>query len=400
MGILNKLKGDKVIWGVFFFLIIASFLSTYSASSYMANVMNKGTTFGYLIKHTVIVLFGIILVYFFHNKSYKFLSWLSVLGMPAVFLLMLYTLSRGTVIAGATASRWIVIPFIGVNFQTSTLASLVVMIYTARYFAIKRDEEIEFKESFLKLWIPVGIIMLTVLPPNFSTAALLFLSVSIISLIGGYPFKYWLRIAGMALAIFVVFVLTARMVSPHMRKKIDTWKKRLVEHKETKIDPKKLTQVDYAKMAISTGGVLGNGPGKSKQRNFLSQSSSDFIFAIIVEEYGLLGGGIIIFAYFWLLYRFFVVAKKAKTVFGSLLVLGVGIPLIIQAIVNMMVATNLIPVTGQTLPLLSRGGSSVVMTCIAIAIVLSVSASSESDTDDDFVPDEDNPLSVLYENIK
>ena len=395
MSIFKNINGDKGIWGLFFFLSIISFVPMYSASSNLANVIGAGSTSGYLLKHAIILLLGFVVLYYTHRTPYRYFSASSALLLPFIFLLLLYTLSTGTTIGGAMASRWIRIPIIGVSFQTSTFAGVVLMIYVARYFSQRKNKAIEFKESFWMLWVPVGLIILAILPANFSTAALLFLSVIVLSMLGGYPFKFVLNIIGIALVALLLFIFVGRSFSTSIKYKTDTWKNRIVNFKET--NPKDNYQVEEAKIAIATGGMFGLGGGKSVQRNFLPQSSSDFIYAIIVEEYGLLGGYLVILVYMWLLFRMYIVARKATTVFATLLVIGVGFPIILQAIINMAVACNLIPVTGQTLPLLSSGGTSVRMTCFAIGIVLSVSA-TESDKLDKNETDE-NPLDVLYEAV-
>jgi len=395
MSILKNIKGDKGIWGVFLFLAIISFLPMYSASSNLANVIGVGSTSGYLLKHTLILLLGFVVLYFMHRIPYRYFSGSSALLLPFVFLLLVYTLSKGTTIGGATASRWIRIPFVGVSFQTSTFAGVVLMIYVARFFSRRKDKIIDFKESFWKLWVPVGLILITILPANFSTAAILFLSVLVLSMLGGYPFKYILNIVGIALVALVLFIFVGRSFSSSLKAKTDTWKNRIVNFQDK--EPKDDYQVEKAKIAIATGGMFGRGAGKSVQKNFLPQSSSDFIYAIIVEEYGLLGGIVVILLYMWLLFRMYVVARKATTVFATLLVIGVGFPIILQAIINMAVASNLMPVTGQTLPLLSSGGTSIWMTCFAIGVVLSVSA-TELDVLDKDIEDE-SPLDVLYEAV-
>lgn len=395
MSLLKNIKGDKGIWGVFLFLAIISFLPMYSASSNLANVIGIGSTSGYLFKHALILLLGFVLLYFMHRIPYRYFSGSSALLLPFVFLLLVYTLSKGTTIGGATASRWIRIPFVGVSFQTSTFAGVILMIYVARYFARRKEEVIEFKESFWKLWVPVGLILITILPANFSTAALLFLSIIVLSMLGGYPFKYVLNIVGIAIVALVLFVLIGSGFSTTLKAKTETWKNRIINFQDN--NPKDDYQVEKAKIAIATAGMFGRGAGKSVQKNFLPQSSSDFIYAIIVEEYGLLGGVVVILLYMWLLFRMYVVAKKATTVFATLLVIGVGFPIILQAIINMAVASNLMPVTGQTLPLLSSGGTSIWMTCFAIGVVLSVSA-TELEIKDKNIEDE-SPLDVLYEAV-
>ena len=395
MSLLKNIKGDRGIWGVFLLLAIISFLPMYSASSNLANVIGVGSTSGYLLKHTLILLLGFVVLYFMHRIPYRYFSGSSALLLPFVFLLLVYTLSKGTTIGGATASRWIRIPIVGVSFQTSTFAGVVLMIYVARFFSKRKEQVIDFKESFWKLWVPVGLILLSILPANFSTAAILFLSVIVLSMLGGYPFKYVLNIIGIALIAMLLFILVGRSFSTSLKAKTDTWKNRIVNFQD--VNPKDDYQVEKAKIAIATGGMFGRGAGKSVQKNFLPQSSSDFIYAIIVEEYGLLGGIVVILLYMWLLFRMYVVAKKATTVFATLLVIGVGFPIILQAIINMAVASNLMPVTGQTLPLLSSGGTSIWMTCFAIGVVLSVSA-TELDVLDENSEDQ-SPLDVLYEAV-
>ncbi len=394
--LLANIKGDKTIWAIIAVLAIFSFLPVYSSSTNLVYVTGKGTTFGYLIKHAILILLGFVIVYATHKIPYKYFSGLSVLLMPVVVLLLIFTMTQGTVISGANASRWIQIPFVGMGFQTSTLAVVVVMMFVARYLARNRDKQIIFKESILYLWLPVAIILMLILPANFSTAALLFLSVVVLSMLGGYPLKFIGKILGMALIALTLFIFVGRSLSPSLRAKTDTWKNRIINFQDK--NPKDDYQVEKAKIAIATGGMFGLGAGKSVQKNFLPQSSSDFIYAIIVEEYGLVGGIVVILLYMWLLFRIYIVAKKAKTVFATLLVIGVGFPIIFQAIVNMAVASNLIPVTGLTLPLLSSGGTSIWMTCMAIGIVLSVSA-TKNDKDINEQLDDENPLDVLYEAV-
>lgn len=393
---LNDIKGDKGIWTVFLLLAAISFLPMYSASTNLAYVIGVGSTTGYFFKHLLILILGFILLYLTHKTPYRYFSGGSVFLLPFTFLLLVYTLSKGTTIAGATASRWIEIPIVGVSFQTSTFASVVLMIYVARYFSRRKDKDFDFKDSFWFLWVPVALILMPILPSNFSTTALIFLTVVLMSVLVGYPVKFLLRIVGMAIIALTLFIFVGRAFSDGIKTKTDTWKNRIVNF--NKPDPDADYQVEKAKMAIATGGIFGRGAGKSVQKNFLPQSSSDFIYAIIVEEWGLGGGIAIIILYIILLFRIWVVAKRSQTVFATLLAVGVGFPIIIQAIVNMMVATNLMPVTGQTLPLLSSGGTSIWMTCLAIGIVLSVSVANEEGDKVNQIKDE-NPLDVLYEAV-
>jgi cell division protein FtsW len=392
--IFQHIKGDKTIWAIVAILAIFSFMPVYSASTNLVYVVGAGSTIGYLVKHMVLLIMGFAIIYGVHKIPYRYFSGGSVLMLPIVFVLLIFTLAQGTVIGGANASRWIRIPFVGIGFQTSTLAGLVLMVYVARYLAKNKEKEINFKESLLQLWLPVAAILILILPANFSTTAIIFTMILMIVFIGGYPLKYIASILGIGLLALSFFVLITKAFPDAMPNRVQTWQSRIENFSQT--EGKEAYQVEKAKIAIATGGVVGVGPGKSIQKNFLPQSSSDFIYAIIVEEYGLVGAILIVFIYFLLLFRIFVVIRKTSTIFGTLLVLGVGCPIIFQATINMAVATNLFPVTGQTLPLISSGGTSIWMTCFALGMILSVSASKE-ETEEDIL--DDNPLEILHEAI-
>ena len=335
---------------------------------------------------------GFAIIYGVHKVPYRYFSGGSVLMLPVVIVLLIFTLAQGTTIGGANASRWIRIG--GIGFQTSTLAGLVLMVYVARYLARNKEKEIKFKESLWQLWVPVAFVLVLILPANFSTTAIIFAMILMVTFIGGYPVKYIGFILGAGIVLLSIFVLIAKAFPDAMPNRVQTWQNRIESFSDE--EGKEAYQVEKAKIAIATGGTFGLGPGKSVQKNFLPQSTSDFIFAIIVEEYGLIGGFVIVSIYFLLLFRIFVVIRKTTTIFGTLLVLGVGLPIIFQASINMAVATNLFPVTGQTLPLISSGGTSIWMTCFALGMILSVSASKE-ETEEDIL--DDNPLNILHETI-
>ncbi len=392
-GIFQHIKGDKSIWALVAVLALFSFMPVYSASANLVSVVG-GSTIGYLVKHVVLLIMGFAIIYAVHKIPYRYFSGGSVLMLPVVFFLLIYTLAQGTTIGGANASRWIRIPFIGVGFQTSTLAGLVLMVYTARYLAKSKGIKIQFKESLLQLWLPVALILILILPANFSTTAIIFSMILILTFIGGYPIKYIGYILGIGILVLSMFILVAKAFPEAMPNRVNTWGNRIENFSNQ--NGKENYQVEKAKIAIATGGTLGKGPGKSIQKNFLPQSSSDFIYAIIVEEYGLVGAILIVLVYFLLLFRIFVTVKKATTIFGTLLVIGVGLPIIFQAGINMAVATNLFPVTGQTLPLISSGGTSIWMTCFALGMILSVS-SGFKETEETIL--DDNPLDILHEAI-
>ncbi|KGL58550.1 FtsW/RodA/SpoVE family cell cycle protein [Polaribacter sp. Hel1_85] len=390
--IFQHIKGDKTIWAIVAVLAIFSFMPVYSASTNLVYVVGSGSTLGHLVKHIVLLIMGFAIIYGVHKVPYRYFSGGSVLMLPVVIVLLIFTLAQGTTIGGANASRWIRIG--GIGFQTSTLAGLVLMVYVARYLAKNKEKVINFKESLWQLWLPVAAVLILILPANFSTTAIIFVMILMVTFIGGYPIKYIAFILGAGIVALSIFVLIAKAFPDAMPNRVQTWQSRIESFAEE--GGKEAYQVEKAKIAIATGGTFGVGPGKSVQKNFLPQSTSDFIFAIIVEEYGLVGGFLIVSIYFLLLFRIFVVVKKTTTIFGTLLVLGVGFPIIFQATINMAVATNLFPVTGQTLPLISSGGTSIWMTCFALGMILSVSASKE-ETEEDIL--DDNPLDILHETI-
>ncbi|TDI81471.1 MAG: cell division protein FtsW [Bacteroidetes bacterium] len=395
MRIFKNIKGDKVIWAVVALLALFSFLPVYSASSNLAYLYGDGNTFQFLLKHFAHLLLGFGILYGVHKIPYHYFRGLSIIAMPIVILLLLITLSQGTTIEGANASRWIRIPFVGVTFQTSTLAAVVLMTYIARYLSRIKDKEITFKESLLPLWLPVFVILGLILPANFSTTAIVFAMVVVLVFIGGYPVRYLFIVLSAGAAMLVIFGLTAKAFPEILPHRVDTWISRIesfTDDEDTEAD----YQIEKAKIAIASGGVTGLGPGKSIQKNFLPQSSSDFIYAIIAEEFGMLGALFLLLLYLLLLFRLVIVVHKSTSFFGKLLVIGIGLPIIFQALINMGVAVELFPVTGQTLPLISSGGTSIWMTCLALGMVLSVSAKREIQIKEE---QEENPLDILSEAL-
>lgn len=391
---LKNIKGDKVIWAVVALLALFSFLPVYSASSNLVYVVGNGTTLGHLVKHGLLLFLGFGIIYGVHKIPTHFFKGLSIIAMPMVIALLIYTIAQGNTIEGANASRWIRLPFVGITFQTSTLASVVLMIYIARYLSKIKDKTITFKESILPLWAPVVLIVLLILPANFSTAAILFFMVLVLCFLGGYPLKYLSGMVGVGIVGLTLFILTIKVAPDLFSNRVDTWINR-VESFWDPADTEADYQIEKAKIAIASGGLVGNGAGKSVMKNFLPQSSSDFIYAIIVEEYGLVGGFILMFFYLLLLFRIVVVANSNQSVFGRLLVVGVGLPIVFQALINMAVAVELFPVTGQTLPLISSGGTSIWMTCLAIGVVLSASIKKSAEEYEESEIDKNNPLEVL-----
>ena len=386
------------MWAVVALLALISFLPVYSASGNLENVVQNGTAIGHLAKHAFLLGMGFVIMFGVHKIPTHFFKGLSLIGMPIVLLLLVYTLAQGSTIDGANASRWIKIPFTSIGFQTSTLAMVVLMVYIARYLSKIKDQSIRFTESILPLWLPVFSVVALVFPANFSTAAILFSMVMMLCFIGGYPFKYLLGIATTGLVMGALFVMTAKAFPGLFPNRVDTWMSRIENFSSDEITEADY-QVERAKIAIATGGVFGLGAGKSVMKNFLPQSSSDFIFAIIIEEYGMIGGFIILGLYLFLLIRIIVIANGAPTFFAKLIALGVGLPIVFQAFINMGVAVSLLPVTGQTLPLISSGGTSIWMTCLALGIILSASNKKAQTAPEAVTEETTNPLEILSEQL-
>ncbi|MBC8299244.1 MAG: FtsW/RodA/SpoVE family cell cycle protein [Pelagibacterales bacterium] len=393
---LINIKGDKPLWIVFILLASFSFLPVYSSASNLAYLYGDGNTFSYLFKHFVHLSLGFFLMYMVHKIPYRYFRGISILMIPVILVLLAYTIFQPSISESMTNSnRWIRIPIVGFGFQPSTLASIIILIYVARYLSKIKDKLITFSQSILPLWVPVFLTISLILPANFSTSAILFSMVMLLCFLGGYPLKYLIGILSSAVILFSIFLLSVKAYPDLFPNRVDTWKSRIesfVDLKETKSN----YQIEKAKIAIATGGISGLGPGKSVQKNFLPQSSSDFIYAIIVEEYGLIGGLALLLLYLWFLFRVIIISNKSKSVFGSLLAIALGIPIVFQALVNMAVAVQLFPVTGQPLPLISSGGTSIWMTCLAIGIIQSVRIGSEINDDE---TDENNPLEILKETI-
>ncbi|WP_291865965.1 FtsW/RodA/SpoVE family cell cycle protein [Maribacter sp.] len=395
LRLVNTISGDKAIWAVVALLALFSFLPVYSSSSNLVYVVGNGTTMGHLVKHALLLFLGFGIIYGVHKIPTHFFKGLSLIAMPIVLILLVLTLLQGTSSGGTNASRWIRLPLVGLGFQPSNLAAVVLMIYVARYLTKIKDMAVTFSESILPLWVPVFLTIVLILPANFSTAGIIFAMVLMLCFLGGYPIKYLLGIIGTGVVFLVIFILIAKAAPDLFPNRVDTWISR-VDNFANPEDTEADYQIERSKIAIATGGIFGKGAGKSIQKNFLPQSSSDFIYAIIVEEYGLVGGFVLMFFYLLLLFRIIVVANGSATIFGKLLVLGVGLPIVFQALINMAVAVELFPVTGQNLPLVSMGGTSSWMICLAIGIILSVS--NKDAKIEEGVPvdiDETNPLEIL-----
>ncbi len=372
-AILKNIKGDRTIWVVVFFLYIVSILAVYSSTGTLAYRFRAGNTEYYLIKHAIVTAFGLGLVYLSHKVRYPYYSRISQLALFIAIPLLLFTLIRGTAIH--EAQRWITLPIVNLSFQSSDFAKLALIMYLARLITRKQDVIKDLHQGFIPMTLPVLIICALILPANFSTAAMLFVTCMVLMFIGRVRFRYILGLAGAGIFALAVFILVISALPQSGR--IETWNNRISSF--TNKEASDNYQAEQAKIAIASGGVVGKLPGNSTQRNFLPQAYSDFIYAIIIEEYGLAGGFIVLLFYLILLYRGIRIAHKSPGTFGALLAAGLSFSLVFQAILNMAVAVNLLPVTGQPLPLVSMGGTSLWFTSLAIGIILSVSRSIEKE---------------------
>jgi len=361
-------KGDRYIWLIVFFMSLVSVLAVYSSIGTLAYRYQSGNTEYYLFKHLIILIFGIGLMYAAHLIRYTYYTAIAQIGILVAIPLLLFTLLSGTNLN--EASRWLTLPIVNLTFQTSDLAKLVLIMYVARMLSKKQENIKDFKTAFLPIMIPVVIICGLILPANFSTAAVLFVTCLFLMYIGRINLKYIMMMIGIGALCLTIFISIA-LISKNQGR-VATWKAR-VENFVNKGDSDGTYQTQQAKIAIATGGLLGKGPGNSTQRNFLPHPYSDFIYAIIVEEYGLFGGITIVMIYLILFFRVIRFVRMSPRGFATLLAIGCSFSLVFQAMINMAVAVNLFPVTGQPLPMLSMGGTSIWFTSIAIGIILSIS---------------------------
>jgi cell division protein FtsW len=391
-GLLQKTKGDKVIWSIVVILSLVSVLAVYSSTGMLAYRMEKGDTEYYLFKQLSVLALGIIIIYFAHRVNYTVYSRVAVFGFLISMPLLIYTLIFGSHINDA--SRWIRLPVINLTFQTSDMAKLAIFMYVSRQLSRKQNVIKDFKKGFIPIIVPVGIICLLIAPANLSTALLLGASCLMLCFIGRVSFKH-IMLTLLAAAIPVAILLAAAMITYNpadntqntnnkgniistveSKGRIATWIHRTQDFIYAKHDDAPY-QVQQAKIAVANGGLFGRGPGNSEQRNFLPHPYSDFIFAIIIEEYGMIGAFMLIAIYMLFLFRSIRIFKRCPYAFGAFLAVGLSFTLVIQALANMAVAVNLFPVTGVTLPLVSMGGSSIWFTSLAIGIILSVGRNVE-----------------------
>lgn len=370
-SIFSNIKGDRVIWAVVILLSFFSILAVYSSTGTLAYRYKHGNTEYYLLKHLSIMGMGLVLMYFVHRVPFYIYGRLSKLAVIIAIPLLAYTLFYGTVIHDAT--RWYTLPIINISIQPSDFAKLALFIYLARTLAKNQSYIEDLRSTILWIILPMVIIVGLILPANLSTAAIIYATSMIIMFVGRVRIKHLATIAGSTLLLFAIFIIILKAY-PEMGR-FQTWENRI--NSFINPDAEGNYQIEQSKIAIASGGIIGKQPGNSTQRNFLPQPYSDFIYAVIIEEYGLIGGGIIVLLYLILLFRGIRIATKSENLFGAILTFGLSFSLVFQAMINMGVTVGLVPVTGQPLPMISMGGTSLWFTSIAIGIMLSVSRSIE-----------------------
>ncbi len=372
-SIVKNIRGDKVIWAVVILLSVFSVLAVYSSTGTLAYRFKQGNTEYYLIKHLSIMGLGLVLMYLAHLIPYHYFGRLSKFAIIAVIPLLAYTLLFGTSVHGA--SRWHILPIINLSFQPSDIAKLALIVYLSYALAKMQSNIDDLNNMLVKILLPTIMIVALVFPANLSTAVIIFATSLIIMFVGRVRLIHLAGIGGGSLILLLTLILIIQ-TNPNVGR-FRTWESRINSYVGS--NEENNYQIEQSKIAVATGGITGKMPGNSTQKNFLPQSFSDFIYAIIIEEYGLAGGGLIVLLYMILLFRGIRIATKSEDIFGSILTFGLVFSLVFQAMINMGVAVGLMPVTGQPLPMVSMGGTSLWFTSIAIGIVLSVSRSLEND---------------------
>ncbi len=363
-------RGDRYLWGLIVLFMVVSLLSVYSSSVGVAYSSHHGNTFYFLRTQFIMLFLGLLIIIVTHWIPYINYMRYAALAMGVSIALLAVTLVAGVNIN--SASRWLEIPVIGLRIQPSDIAKVVLVIYLARGLTIYQNKLHDFKTVTVHLLLPVAAVCMLIMSENLSTALMIFAVSMIILFVGRVPFKFLLAYAGMGLATVILFA-SLLMIFKKGDNRVEVWKNRIEAYFSGENSPDADFQANQAKIAISTGKLFGKLPGGSTQRNLLPQSNSDFIFAIIVEEYGLFGATVLILCYLAMMFRGVQIARKCDYAFAALMVLGLTIMIVFQAFTNMLVAVGLFPVTGQTLPMISWGRTSVVMISFSLGAILSVS---------------------------
>ena len=378
--IATELRGDRVLWAIIILLSLVSMVAVYSAVANLAYRNADGAVNGYLIKHGIILGFGLVVIYIGHLLAYtKYSRWAPTLLILSVVLLLL-TQVFGTDINGAR--RWLTVPFVNQTFQTSDFAKLALILFVARAIGSKQDVIKDFKEAFVPIILPVLAVCLLIALADLSSAIMLFLICILMMIVGRVAMQYIVMLILLGISVFSILVMVGSKY-PNLVPRAATWEKRIETYfnpAAAKVDDRR--QITGAMIAIANGGVIGVGPGNSTQRHTLYSAQSDFIYSIIVEEYGAVGGIALIGIYLLLFVRVIRLVTRSSKAFGAMVAFGLGLSILLQAFLNIAVNLDLLPVTGLTLPLVSMGGTSTLFTCISLGILMSVSKYIEAVTAD------------------
>ncbi|MFA6261156.1 MAG: FtsW/RodA/SpoVE family cell cycle protein [Bacteroidia bacterium] len=386
-----KPRGDLFMWGIIFILSFWGLLAVYSSTGALAYAKNGGRVELYLLQQGGLLIAGVLVMLFIHSIHYKYFIGISKLLLWITYPLLIYTLIYGIEINGAR--RWVNI--LGITFQASDVAKLAIIMFVTRELARKQDTIDDFKKSFLPILGHITAICMLIAPENLSTALVLFATCMLILFIGRVKIKHLALIGGTVSVVgLLLFLLLFAMPekSLHGTGRLLTWKHRIESFGKQEIDSDKSYQNDHAKIAIATGGIVGKFPGNSTERNFLPEAYSDFIYAIIAEEYGLIGAILMLMLYMFFLYRAMRMVLKSPKAFGALIAVGLSFSLVLQALINMAVAVNFFPVTGLTLPLISKGGTSILLTSVAFGVIMSVSRYVELDEPNEDLESQSNKI--------
>ncbi|PPK86021.1 cell division protein FtsW [Neolewinella xylanilytica] len=369
--IATELRGDRVLWAIIILLSMISMVAVYSAVANLAYRNSGGAVNGYIFKHAVILGFGLIIVYVGHLLAYtKYSRWAPTMLIMAIVLLVL-TQIFGSEINGA--KRWLTIPYINLTFQSSDFAKLALILFVARSIGSKQDVIKDFREAFVPIILPVLGICLLIALSDLSSAIMLFVVCILMMIVGRVAMQYILMLILLGISVFSLLVMVGSKY-PGLVPRAATWEKRIETYfnpAAAKVDDRR--QITGAMVAIANGGIVGVGPGNSTQRHTLYSAQSDFIYSIIVEEYGAVGGTLLVAIYLLLFFRVIRLVTRSSKAFGAMVAFGIGLSLLLQAFLNIAVNLDLLPVTGLTLPLVSMGGTSLLFTCIALGILMSVS---------------------------
>ncbi len=372
-AIRKYIKGDRIIWYVIIALAVFSSLVVYSATGNLAYKHHDGNAIFYLFRHAKFLMAGIAIIIAVHHMHYKWFARFATAFLYFSIALLVITLFTGDSLN--QASRWLTVPVVGISFQPSELAKLALMMYIAKVLAQHQSDDYSADEAFKPIMIHVAIVCGLIFKDDFSTAGLIGATALIVMFIGRVSLKYILGTVG-AILLFVTIVIFSAEYLPFLHR-AGTWKARIERHFQVDESDSGTSTADYqaerSKMAIATGGFMGKGPGNSQQRYFLPHPYSDFVYAIITEEFGVFGAIMVMLAYLILLFRSGVIVRASTRTFPAFLVVGLATLLSVQAFINMGVAVGVFPVTGQPLPLVSMGGTSTLFTCLALGAILSVS---------------------------